>query len=304
MRNAISLALSTSILSSFAVAGEVKVWAWDPNFNVAIMNDAAEIYSQTHPDFSLVVEDSSKDSVVQKLHTSLSSGVTNALPDIVLIEDYNAQKFLHAYPNYFVPLNSYIDYTKFAPYKVELMTIDKNTYGVPFDSGVTGLFYRSDYIQSAGYTHENLVDITWDELIKIGVDVKAKTGKSLLSYDPNDASLIRVMMQSAGAWYFDENGQLNIKDNEALQAALKVIKDLHTNNVIRPITGWPDFVSSFNNGDVVTVPTGVWITATIKSQSSQSGKWQVAPIPKLEVKGAKADLKSRRVKLVCVEYIR
>ena len=33
----------------------------------------------------------------------------------------------------------------FAPYKVELATVNGQTYSLPFDSGVTGLFYRTDY---------------------------------------------------------------------------------------------------------------------------------------------------------------
>lgn len=29
---------------------KITVWAWDPNFNIAIMNDAKAIYTKEHPD--------------------------------------------------------------------------------------------------------------------------------------------------------------------------------------------------------------------------------------------------------------
>ena len=38
-------------------------------------------------------------------------------------------------------------------------------YSLPFDSGVTGWFYRSDILGEAGYTHDDLVDITWEKFM-------------------------------------------------------------------------------------------------------------------------------------------
>ena len=37
--------------------------------------------------------------------------------------------------------------------------------------------------------------------------MKAKTGKAMLGDDPNDLRLMRVMLQSAGSWYFDEKAR-------------------------------------------------------------------------------------------------
>ena len=36
-----------------------------------------------------------------------------------------------------------------------------------FDTGATALYYRSDLIQEAGYTDEDMQDLTWDEFIKV-----------------------------------------------------------------------------------------------------------------------------------------
>ncbi len=85
-------AIGMSLISHAALADEVTIWAWDPNFNVAIMQEAADRYSKENPDVTFNILDFSKGEVEQKLHTMLASGVTSALPDIVLVEDYNAQK--------------------------------------------------------------------------------------------------------------------------------------------------------------------------------------------------------------------
>ena len=110
---------------SAALAGEVTVWCWDPNFNGATMQEAAARYAATHPDFKINVVDFAKADLEQKLQAQLASGTTEGLPDIVLIEDYRAQKYLQSFPGAFEPLGGAIDMSKFAPYKVELATAER-----------------------------------------------------------------------------------------------------------------------------------------------------------------------------------
>ena len=47
------------------------------------------------------------------------------------------------------------------------------------------------------------------------------------------------------------------------------------------VSGWTDYTGAFTSGDIVGTIDGVWMTGTVKSQPDQSGKWGVAPIPKL-----------------------
>lgn len=261
----------------------LTVWAWDKNFNVPIMEKAAKIYSEKNPNVEIKVVDNGRDDIEQKIHTSLSANAINTLPDIVLIEDYAAQKFLTSYPNSFMPLNDYINYNEFAKYKIPPMTVDNKTYGIPFDSGVTGLFYRRDYLKEAGISEERLQNITWKELIEIGKEVKAKTGKQLMAdMALQDPGIVRVMMQSAGAWYFNEKGEIDFIKNEALKDAILTVKELFNSGVVNQASGWGEWVSNFTSGDVATISTGAWIIGSIKTEKSQSGKWGVAPIPRLD----------------------
>lgn len=116
---AAALAGASLLASTAAFAGEVTVWCWDPNFNVAIMKEAAARYTAKHPDTTFNIVDFAKADVEQKLQTALSSGTADALPDIVLIEDYGAQKYLQSFPGAFAKLSGKVDYSGFAPYKVE-----------------------------------------------------------------------------------------------------------------------------------------------------------------------------------------
>ncbi|MEO8243629.1 MAG: extracellular solute-binding protein [bacterium] len=285
-RSLLAAAGINMLLATTALATDVTVWCWDPQFNGAAMNEAISRYTATHADVNIKVVDFAKADLEQKLQTQLASGQTDGLPDIVLIEDYGAQKYLLSFPGAFEPLTDKIDYTKFADYKVSLATVDGQTYSLPFDSGVSGLFYRSDLLAEAGYKADDLKDITWDQLIDIGKAVKDKTGKPLLSIDQNDAGPIRIMLQSAGSWYFNADGTANIKDNPVFKSALTTwVKMLQTPELYKPVSGWGDYTGAFNSGDVAGVFTGVWMTGGIKGDG-MSGKWAVAPTPRLDLEGS------------------
>jgi lactose/L-arabinose transport system substrate-binding protein len=284
----IGLALGTTGLmaSHAANAGEVTIWAWDPNFNIAIMQEAAKRYTAKNPGVTFKIVDMAKADLEQKLQTTLASGVTKNLPDIVLVEDYNAPKYLRSFPGAFESLSGKVDYKGFANYKVNLMTLGGKVYGLPFDTGTTGMYYRTDLIKQAGFSDKDMQNITWDRFIEIGKQVEAKTGKKMFAMDPQDGALIRIMMQGAGRWYFDKDGKLDIKNNPALKAALEIQAKFLQSNIYKPTSGWGEWVGALNKGDVASITTGVWITGSVKAEASQSGKWAVAPTPRLNVPGA------------------
>ena len=285
-RSLIAAAGVNLLLATTALADNVTVWCWAPEFNGAAMNEAIARYTAAHPEHTITVVDFAKADLEQKLQTQLASGQTEGLPDIVLIEDYGAQKYLLSFPGAFEPLTDKLDYSQFAAYKVSLATVDGQTYSLPFDSGASGLFYRSDLLAEAGYKAEDLADITWDQMIEIGKAVNAKTGKPMFSIDQNDAGAIRIMLQSAGSWYFDAEGNANIKDNPVFKSALTTwVKMLQTPELYKAVSGWGDYTGAFNNGDVAGVFTGVWMTGGIKG-NNMSGKWAVAPTPRLDIEGS------------------
>lgn len=260
----------------------ITVWAWDPAFNIAAL-EVAENYS----DFELNIVENAQDDIVQKLNTGLSTGTLKGMPNIVLIEDYRAQSFLQAYPDAFFDLSDYINPDDFANYKIGPTSFDGKQYGVPFDTGVTGLYLRTDYLEEAGYTLEDFQNITWDEYLVLSKDIVEKIGKPMFSNDPNDLGIIRVMIQTAGSWYVKEDGKTPyIADNEALKEAFRLYKDFVDSGIVQEHTDWSQFVGNLNGDVVISTATGNWITPSIKQEESHAGKWGVAPIPRLNLDGA------------------
>lgn len=260
----------------------VTIWAWNPDFNIKALELAKEVYKSQGGQAEIEIVEYASDDVVQKLNTGLNSGTSSGLPSIVLIEDYRAQGFLNAYPDAFYDLSAYIHPEDFAEYKIGPTSVDGKQFGVPFDSGVAGVYVRTDYFEEAGYSVEDLQDIDWNEFIEIGKAIKEKTGKKLLSIDSSDLSTIRIMIQSAGSWYLDESGEQPYLDgNPELKIALELYKQLIEEDLVNIHSDWNTFVASANDGIVASVISGNWVTNAVKQAESQSGKWAIIPMPSL-----------------------
>lgn len=273
-----------------ANGGEKKLvaWCWDQSFNGAALKIAEELYKKDNSDFTLEIVDMSKIDLEQKLNTNLVSGVTTGLPDIILANDINIAKYINSYDGAFTDLSGTIKFDEFSKYKVDSVTVNGKQYAIPFDIGSAGMFYRRDYLEQAGFKPEDLQNITWEKYIEIGKVVKEKTGKDMITVNPNGDTLIPIIMNSAGSWFTTEDNKANFVGNKALEESLKVFKELSTSGIAKPVTGWSEFVGSFNNGDVATVISAVWQIPTIMDAKDQSGKWGVAPIPRLSnIEGAK-----------------
>lgn len=262
-------------------AEKITIWAWDESFNIKAANEAKEIYAAINPDLEVEVVTMAQDDIVAKLNTSLSSGSYEGLPDIVLIEDYRIQGYLKAYPDKFADLSDIASPDDFAEYKTGVNTIDGNLYGIPFDSGVSATFYRLDLVEEAGYTEADMQDLTWDKYIEIGRAIKEKTGVAVGTLDPSDIGQIRMMLQSAGSWYTDADGNVDIADNQALKDAINTYQKLIDADITKTTSDWDQFVGAFNKGEVATVVTGCWISPSIVNAEDQSGKWAVAAMPRM-----------------------
>ena len=265
----------------------LNVWCWDPGFNIYAMNEAAKIYNREKPNVKINIVETPWDDLQQKLIASLSANDTSSLPDIILMQDNAILKNVSNYPNAFVPLDGKVDLSQFAQFKVAFGEVNGKHYSVPFDNGVTATFLRTDIIKDAGLSIDDFKDITWQRFHELGKIVKQKTGKYMISFVGNDPDFVMVALQSAGTWFFDENGKVNIAKNPALLEGLKIYADMVADGTCLAVPDWNAFVASVNNGQVASSIDGCWMVGIISAQADQAGKWGVTTTPRLTVPGAK-----------------
>ncbi|MEI8095541.1 MAG: hypothetical protein WCG80_15125 [Spirochaetales bacterium] len=293
MKRTISFVLTVALLLStaavgFAAPSKVTVWCWDPNFNGYAMKQAALVYNKMKPDVTIdIVDFPNSDAVMQKMQAAMQAGGAG-LPDVALVQDFQIEQLIENYPGVLADMKAAgVDFTQFATYKVGPMTQGSKIYGIPFDSGSTGLFLRADYLKQAGLDPAKYQkNMTWTEVTALGKIVKAKINKPLIAFDSTDWTFVRMMAQSAGAQWFNTSGKLDLT-NAAIRPAIATLKSMYDAGILYPTEGWNNWVSAFNNGDAGGLMSAVWIVGTIKSQPTNAGKWMVVPTPSLDgVKGA------------------
>ncbi|MDR3050497.1 MAG: extracellular solute-binding protein [Oscillospiraceae bacterium] len=265
----------------------LTVWCWDPAFNLYAMKEAAKVYQQDHPDFTLDVVEVGWDDIQTRINTAAAAGDLSTLPDILLCQNNAFQKNTISYPDLFLDLtDSGIDFSKFGAGSVGYSVVDGKNWGVPFDNGAAVNVLRTDILEEAGYTMTDLTDITWDRYIEIGKDVLAKTGHPLLSSTAGGGDLLAIMLQSAGSSMFTDDGQPNIAGNAVLRAAIDAYLTLVREGVMVEVNNWDEYIASFITGNVAGTINGCWILASVQTATDQSGKWAVTNLPKLSVEGA------------------
>jgi len=266
---------------------KLTVWCWDPNFNVYAMKQAALVYNKTHPEVTIDIVDMAQD-IEAKIISGLQAGGAG-LPDIALFQDFRIEQFLHDYPGAFVDLKAAgVDYGKFAPYKVGPMTVGDKVYGVPFDTGSTGLWLRTDYMKQAGLDPDSYVgkNLTWSEVIKLGETIKAKTGKPLLSYQSDNFDMLRIVVQSTGGQFFNPDGTLNLR-TDGFKKTLSLFKELNDKGLLYSVVGWSDWINAINSDKAAGFLNAIWMVGSVKSRPENAGKYMIIPTPLIEgVNGA------------------
>jgi len=271
-----------------AEGNTLRVWCWDPAFNLYAMEEAAKVYKQINPEFELIIEEVPWDDLQMRLITIANSNALDDLPDIFLCQNNAFQKNMQNFPELFYDLTgSSIAFGEFPAGVLDFTIMDGKNYGVPFDNGTAINVIRTDVIAEAGYTIEDFTDITWTQFIARAKHVLTHTGKPMLSGVAGENDFIMVTLQSAGSSLFDDEGNPYIADNAELKAAIKVYGDLVRAGVFVEYNGWNEFVGSFNSGSVAGVLSGCWILGSVQVAEDQFGLWDITNLPRINgVEGA------------------
>ena len=277
--------------AAFAAEDEetLTVWCWDENFNLAAMRTAEKYYQAAgHENFKLDVVNVAEEDIQTRLSTAFSAGVTDELPDIVLMGDSWAHMYLTNFPGCYADLTDAIDFSEFAPYKVSCFTVDDRVYGVPFDSGSAGLFYRTDLLEEAGYTPEDLEDITWWDLLDIAKVIREKTGQYGFQFDPSSGcafTWMDSMQQASGTWFYDASDpeeNADFASNNVVREMSEILKEAWNNDLVyRTDTRDSSGIGAIQAGKVAFVMNAIWYAPSIMGAEEGSGKWSYTNLPTL-----------------------
>src|SRR5690606_7523049 len=143
---ALAAALGLAASPAFAQSGEITIWSW----NIAASSLEATVagFNAQYPDVTVTVEDLGNQQVFDRTLAGCAAGGVG-LPDIVSIENFEAEIFWNQFPDCFANLRD-LGYTDeiaagFPDFKRTELEVGDVAYAMPWDSGPVVTFYRRDF---------------------------------------------------------------------------------------------------------------------------------------------------------------
>lgn len=157
----------------------LSVYAWDKNFNIPALEAAEKAYQKKDPEFKLnIIEQSQSSDIENAVTLAASAGDYTTLADIVLFQDHYFNKFVTDYPEAWQDVEGIdVNWDDFSQEKLSYSTIDGKHYGLPVDNGTVIAAYRTDLLEQAGYTIDDLTGCSWEKFDEIGKKVYETSGK-------------------------------------------------------------------------------------------------------------------------------
>ncbi len=263
----------------------LTVYAWDQSFNVPALKAAEKAYKEKDPKFKLKIVLQADSSDVENAVTSAGlSHDFSSLPDIVLFQDHYIQRFIEEFPGAFESIdNTGIEWDNFSRDKVSMSLKDGVHYGIPVDNGTVIMAYRTDYLEAAGHSISEMDGISWSDFIKVARDVKAHTGKCMLSVNQSGNPMPFIMMQAEGKSFFS-NGKPAFTDNDKASEVMSVIVTMEKDGTLMLLDSQNRYDRSISSDDVAAVMDGNWVLSKIRKNENAKGKWAILPLPTLSGK--------------------
>jgi lactose/L-arabinose transport system substrate-binding protein len=275
--------------SAFAEQTNLTIWSW--NVAASALKSTLEGFNKKYPDIKVDVQDLGNQQVFDKMLAACAAG-GDGLPDIVTVENFEAEIFWSRFPDCFTNLKD-LGYTpeiqkQFPEFKRTELEVGDVAYAMPWDSGPVAVFYRRDFYQKAGVDPASIK--TWDDFIAAGKKISAANPGVVMSQaDFNgDSEWFRMLSNEQGCGYFSTDGQ-NITINQpACVAALQKVKEMKDAGTLTA-ANWDEKIQANTAGKVASQLYGGWYEGTVRSNSPDlSGKWGVYLMPSMTADGAHA----------------
>ncbi len=272
-----------------AQSTEITIWSW--NVAASALKSTLEGFNKKYPDIKVAVQDLGNDQVFDKSLAACAAG-GDGLPDIVTIENFEAELFWNRFPDCFTDLTA-LGYTPkqqalFPEFKRTELEIDGTAYAMPWDSGPVAVFYRRDFYEKAGVDPTTIK--TWDDFLAAGKKVmEVNPGTVMAQADFNgDSEWFRMLSNEQGCGYFSTDGQSITINQPACVATLDKIKQMKDAGIITAAI-WDEKIQANTAGRTASQVFGAWYEGTIRSGSPDlAGKWGVYPMPSLTADGPRA----------------
>jgi multiple sugar transport system substrate-binding protein len=256
---------------------ELRMTVWSANeAHLKLFNEIAAEYRTAHPEITKVTFDPIPfDSYTTTLTTQLAGG--NA-PDLAWILENSAPDFVAS--GALVPLDDKIEDTAgLNPAAMKLWQTDGKTFAYPFSTSPFGVFVNTDLLAQADAAKPaDLIKSgkwTWEEAVKAGSAVQAKTGKAGLvvrDFDYKGWDNLSTVWTGWGAEAWSADGRTCGFDQQPMVDSMTFLHDAIFTGKALP---GPGTTADFFAGDAAMTITQISRASLLEDKF----KWDLVPLP-------------------------
>ncbi|MDP4090775.1 MAG: ABC transporter substrate-binding protein [Bacillota bacterium] len=267
--------------------GNIEIWC-SPDMKDNITYSAG-LFSEKNPQLSIRVTAKSTDEVENDLKVENSAG--QDYPDIIEDATSKVSYFQKEYPDLLLDVGNEIKKLgdKLLPWKLQEVSIDKNSYAFPWNVDPEVILYNKVLADKYNINPQDIK--TWDDFIKFGDKLNARDpeGVKLIELKENSSGdLYKSMMRELRSGLYTNDGSITIPRDETLRALTK-IKELYDKGLVYELKDEEDPLAVLKNGTALCmIADGGSIKKINDNQELQSTKWQVERFPAFESGGKNA----------------
>lgn len=249
-------------------------WAW-----LKDLQKVADVWNAQHPDVQVEVAwiPGGNAGGYQKLYSALAAG---GGPDLAQVEMRTVPEFML--------VNGLVDLTrygveehaeKFDQTLWSQVSFAGGVYGIPQDSGPTGMYYRPDLFEQVGAE----VPTTWAEWAEVAPAFR-DAGIMIDAFPLSDTSVFTAHAMQAGATWLrtaEDGWEIDMASEVTLDVARffdKAIDDGVVSTSLNPYS--PGWFAAAADDKIASLVGASWGDALLAGVSGAEGKWRVAPAPR------------------------
>ncbi len=266
---------------------EITIWCW--NVGAKALQAVVPIFNKKYPNIKVTVQEFGTQPY-EKYGVVFASG--EGMPDISPMENDFVHTYAENYPQVF------LDMTDLAPDNWE-STMDPSKIptsydsedrlvAIPWDSGPVVMYYRADMFEKAGIDPESIE--TYEDYIAAGKKLQEKLpGTKMLGFQfTQEDNILRCMLPQNGTYYLNNDGEVTINSDEALEAVI-TLKRMIDEGIVMDTLNWDGLIRANKSDQIATTITGGWWGGTLKDQMPElAGKFKVMRMPAFKKGGVRA----------------
>ncbi|MFF1573947.1 ABC transporter substrate-binding protein [Leifsonia sp. NPDC058292] len=257
---------------------------WDPAQTPGVQK-AVDGFEAKYPKIKVSLQQVPQDQYYTKLDASLGAGEG---PDVMWQSSLAVQ---YATNGALEPLDKYIKQSgvKLSDYPAKIANLykfDGKQYGIPKDQDTWTLVYNTAAFKKLGVTDVPTNDWTWDDMVKIAKELKAKqtTSDAPLFYDHQFNFGVSSLIHSLGGTVV-KAGKATVASPEG-EKALGMIKSLQDDGLITKIADSADYnpVTALISGTAAMAEIPSWNLSLLSQASAPEGTFHAVRVPSVDGK--------------------